>query len=202
MLPIYESGTWQDTKTDKTMEYRLAPDGKWTAISGSAVKGLVPGAYEVRYAAAPSEMASHIQKIVIAKGGGIGDPSAPGSKLSLLNRKDHIAYIAGRTNTQAAPNADITRAEVAAILYRLLTTEAKSAYGTNINRFKDVPTGAWYGTAVSTLCNMGVITGYQDGTFGPQRNITRAELAAILARFCDTSGSNTVLDRFTDISHS
>ena len=53
--------------------------------------------------------------------------NTPGSKLSLLNRKDHIAYIAGRTTTQAAPNADITRAEVAAILYRLLTPEAKSA---------------------------------------------------------------------------
>ena len=193
------------TKTDKTMEYRLLPDGKWTAIAGNTVRGLAPGTYEVRYAATASEMASQVQKVTIAKGGstgGIGDLTTPGSKLSLLNRKDHIAYIAGRTTTQAAPNADITRAEVAAILYRLLTPEAKAAYGTNINRFKDVPAGAWYGTAVSTLCNMGVITGYQDGTFGPQRNITRAELATILARFCDSSGNNTVLDRFTDISHS
>ena len=193
------------TKTDKTMEYRLLPDGKWTAITGNTVRGLAPGTYEVRYAATASEMASQVQKVTIAKGGstgGIGDLTTPGSKLSLLNRKDHIAYIAGRTTTQAAPNADITRAEVAAILYRLLTPEAKAAYGTNINRFKDVPAGAWYGTAVSTLCNMGVITGYQDGTFGPQRNITRAELATILARFCDSSGNNTVLDRFTDISHS
>ena len=193
------------TKTDKTMEYRLLPDGKWTAITGNTVRGLAPGTYEVRYAATASEMASQVQKVTIAKGGstgGIGDLTTPGSKLSLLNRKDHIAYIAGRTSTQAAPNADITRAEVAAILYRLLTPEAKAAYGTNINRFKDVPAGAWYGAAVSTLCNMGVITGYQDGTFGPQRNITRAELATILARFCDSSGNNTVLDRFTDISHS
>ncbi len=193
------------TKTDKTMEYRLLPDGKWTAIAGNTVRGLAPGSYEVRYAATASEMASQVQKVTIAKGGsagGVGDLTTPGSKLSLLNRKDHIAYIAGRTTTQAAPNADITRAEVAAILYRLLTPEAKAAYGTNINRFKDVPAGAWYGTAVSTLCNMGVITGYQDGTFGPQRNITRAELATILARFCDTSGSAAVLDRFTDISHS
>ncbi len=193
------------TKTDKTMEYRLLPDGKWTAITGETVRGLAPGTYEVRYAATASEMASQVQKVTIAKGGstgGIGDLTTPGSKLSLLNRKDHIAYIAGRTNTQAAPNADITRAEVAAILYRLLTPEAKAAYGTNINRFKDVPAGAWCGTAVSTLCNMGVINGYRDGTFGPRRNITRAELATILSRFCDTGGSNTVLDRFTDISHS
>lgn len=193
------------TGTDNTMEYRLLPDGKWIAVTGSTVKGLAPGTYEVRYAASASEMASEVQTVVIAKGsasGGIGDLTTPGSKLSLLNRKDHIAYIAGRTSTQAAPNADITRAEVAAILYRLLTPEAKSAYGTNINRFKDVPAGAWYETAVSTLANMGVISGYQDGTFGPQRNITRAELATILARFCDTSGSAAVLDRFTDISHS
>lgn len=190
------------TGTDKTMEYRLLPDGKWTAVSGSTVKGLAPGTYEIRYAATSSEMASKIQKVTIAKGSASGDLTAPGSKLSLLNRKDHIAYIAGRTTTQAAPNADITRAEVAAILYRLLTAEAKAAYGTNINRFKDVPAGAWYGTAVSTLCNMGVITGYQDGTFGPQRSITRSELAAILARFCENSGSAAVLDRFTDISRS
>ena len=191
------------TKTDKTMEYRLLPDGKWTAIAGNTVKGLAPGTYEVRYAATSTEMASEVQTVVIAKGsasGGIGDLDVNGSKLSLLNRKDHIAYIAGRTSTLAAPNADITRAEVAAILYRLLTPEAKSAYGTNINRFKDVPADAWYITAVSTLTNLGVITGYQDGTFGPQRSITRAELATILARFCDANGSAAALDRFTDIS--
>lgn len=193
------------TKTDKTMEYRLLPDGKWTAIAGNTVKGLAPGTYEVRYAATSTEMASEVQTVVIAKGsasGGIGDLDVNGSKLSLLNRKDHIAYIAGRTSTLAAPNADITRAEVAAILYRLLTPEAKSAYGTNINRFKDVPADAWYITAVSTLTNLGVITGYQDGTFGPQRSITRAELATILARFCDANGSAAALDRFTDISGS
>ena len=72
-----------------------------------------------------------------------------GSKLSLLNRKDHIAYIAGRTSTQAAPNADITRAEVAAILYRLLTSEAKAAYETSVSRFNDVSANDWYGTATA-----------------------------------------------------
>ena len=194
------------TKTDKAMEYRLLPNGKWTAITGDTVKGLAPSSYEVRYAATASKMASQVQVVVIAKGNassGTGDLTVPGSKISLLNRKDHIAYIAGRTTTQAAPDADITRAEVAAILYRLLTLEAKAAYGTNINHFKDVPARAWYGTAVSTLCNMGVIAGYQDSTFGPRYHITRAELAAILARFCDTSsGSTAVLDRFTDISQS
>lgn len=190
------------TRTDSTMEYRLLPDGAWIAIAGNTVTGLAPGAYEVRYAATAAEMASQVQTVVIAEGsagGGIGDLEGSGSKLSLLNREDHIAYIAGRTSTQAAPNANITRAEVAMILYRLLTAEAKSAYGTNINRFKDVPAGAWYTTAVSTLANLGVISGYQDGSFGPDRNITRAELATILARFCGTPG-DSVLNHFTDIS--
>lgn len=190
------------TGVDNTMEYRLLPDGKWIAVTGNTVTGLAPGTYEVRYAATSTEMASKVQTVVIDKNsGGTGDLDGTGSKLSLLNRTSHIAYIHGRTTTQAAPDADITRAEVAAILYRLLTAEAKSAYGTNINRFKDVPADAWYGTAVSTLANLGVISGYQDGTFGPSRNITRAELATILARFCGTPGTS-VLDRFTDISGS
>ena len=119
----------------------------------------------------------------------------------MLNRKDHMGYISGRTTTQAAPNADITRAEVATILYRLLTADAKSAYTTKINRFSDVSGSSWYSTAVSTLANIGVIDGYQDGTFGPQRNITRAELATILARFCDAAGSFDK-DHFNDISGS
>lgn len=186
--------------TDPTMEYRLLPDGKWIAVTGNTVTGLAPGAYEVRYAATSTEMASEVQTVVI-DGSSAGDLDGDGSKLFLLNRTDHIAYIAGRASTQAAPDANITRAEVAMILYRLLTAEAKSAYGTNINRFKDVPAGAWYTTAVSTLANLGVITGYQDGSFGPDRNITRAELATILARFLGTPG-DSVLDSFTDISGS
>ena len=196
------------TGTDKTMEYRLLLDGEWKAITGSTVRNLAPGTYEVRYAATAFDMASKVQTVVIGKGSsdnndgsGNQDGSNSGSKLHLLNRKDHIVYIAGRTSTQAAPNADITRAEVATILYRLLTEEARAAYGTNSNRFKDVPADAWYNTAVSTLANLGILNGYQDGTFGPQRNITRAELATILARFCGDS-KNNIVDRFNDISGS
>ena len=207
------------TDTDKTMEYRIS-DGKWIGIVGNTVKNLAPGNYEVRYAATDTDIASAIQTVTIAKGkdtgsdnngnngnngngtgNGNGSGNLTGSKLSLLNRKDHMGYISGRTTTQAAPNADITRAEVATILYRLLTADAKAAYTTKINRFSDVSGSSWYSTAVSTLANIGVIDGYQDGTFGPQRNITRAELATILARFCDAAGSFNK-DHFNDISGS
>jgi len=78
------------TKTDKTMEYRLTPDGKWIAIAGNTVKGLAPGAYEVRYKATSTEMASEIQKVTINKASGNGNGSSGdngnGSKLPLLNR--------------------------------------------------------------------------------------------------------------------
>ncbi len=203
------------TDTDRTMEYRIS-GGRWTAITGKTVKNLFPDRYEVRYKATATEMASEVQKVTIKQGStdpdgtnsddtgnnngsNNGDILGSGSKLSLLNRTDHFAYIVGRTTTQAAPTADITRAEVASILYRLLTSEAKATYGTNINRFKNVPANAWYSTAVSTLANLGVISGYPDGTFGPDKNISRAELASILARFYGNSNTQTV-DKFTDIS--
>ena len=182
------------TGTDRTMEYRLTPNGKWTAVSGSTVTGLTPGSYEVRYVADKANFVFHAQTVVIAKGGDL-----PGSRLFLLDRDNHIAYINGRSGTQAAPNADITRAEVAAILYRLLTQEAKAAYGISASPFRDVPDHAWCGSAVATLANMDVLSIYQGGMFEPDRCITRGELAAILSRFCGTDGASGG-DRFTDIS--
>ena len=182
-------------RTERGMEYRIT-GGNWTEITGSTVAPLAPGTYEVRYAATEAEFVSEIQKVVIAKG---ELAVAPDSKLSLLNRQDHIAYIVGRTSTQAAPNADITRAEVVTILYRLLTQEAKANYGTSAVPFQDVSVSAWYGPAVATLANMEVLNIYPGGTFEPNRKITRGELAAILASFCGTA-EDSGRDRFSDIS--
>ena len=182
------------TNTSRTMEYRLTPNGKWTAITSSTVTGLAPGIYEVRYGADDTSFVSQTQPVVITKGGDL-----PGSRLFLLNRDNHTAYIAGRTSTQAAPNADITRAEVATILYRLLTQEAKADYGTSVSPFRDVPGNAWYSSAAATLANMDVLSIYQGGTFEPNRSITRGELAAVLSRFCGTAETSG-RDHFSDIS--
>lgn len=123
----------------------------------------------------------------------------PEDKTWMLNKEDHIAYIAGRTADTAAPRANITRGEVAMILYRLLTDEARAQYETNYCTFSDVESGAWNYTAIATLANAGVLAGYSDGRFGPHDNITRAQLATILARFCNETGT-TGSDMFTDIS--
>ena len=103
---------------------------------------------------------------------------------SMLNGVDHYAYIKGYPNGTFKPTATITRAEVATIFYRLLNTSTRNAYSTSYNTFTDVPSGAWYNTAVSTMAKLGIINGDANGKFRPADPITRAELAAMVAR-CD-----------------
>ena len=69
---------------------------------------------------------------------------------------------------------------------------------TKDNAYSDVSDTAWYAAAVSTLSKMGVISGYPDGTFRPNAPITRAEFAAMIARFDETAKSADT--PFTDIS--
>ncbi len=116
-----------------------------------------------------------------------------------LNTTDHFAYIVGYGNGQVRPQNAITRAEVATIFFRLLTDDVREEHFTSTNKYTDVAAGAWYNNAVSTLSAMGIITGYPDGTFRPNAYITRAEFAAIAARF-DTDGDKT-LAAFSDIAN-
>ena len=115
-----------------------------------------------------------------------------------LNTTDHFAYIVGYGNGEVRPQNNITRAEVATIFFRLLTDDVRDENLTKTNRYSDVTRADWYNTAVSTLSSMGIITGYPDGTFRPNAAITRAEFAAIAARF-DSNGDKTTA-KFTDIA--
>ena len=99
-----------------------------------------------------------------------------------LNTTDHFAYIVGYGNGEVRPQNNITRAEVATIFFRLLTDDVRAENLTKTNRYSDVAATSWYNTAVSTLSSMGIITGYPDGTFGPQRDITRAETMTLVNR--------------------
>ena len=115
-----------------------------------------------------------------------------------LNTTDHFAYIVGYGNGEVRPQNNITRAEVATIFFRLLTDDVRDESLTKTNRYSDVAATSWYNTAVSTLRSMGIITGYPDGTFRPNAAITRAEFAAIAARF-DNDGDKTAA-KFSDIA--
>lgn len=112
----------------------------------------------------------------------------------MLNGTDHYAYIKGYPNGSFKPTDTITRAEAATIFYRLLTDSTRKAYATTYNSFKDVPATAWYNTAVSTMAKLGIVNGGADGYFRPNDPITRAEIAAMIAR-CDGAyytGTSTV----------
>ncbi|MBQ2698496.1 MAG: S-layer homology domain-containing protein, partial [Firmicutes bacterium] len=110
---------------------------------------------------------------------------------------EHYAYIVGYTDRTVQPEANITRAEVATIFFRLLDEETRDEYLTRRNAFSDVAADKWYNTAVSTMASMGIIVGYEDGTFRPDEQITRAEFAAIAARFDDSGYRGEA--SFTDI---
>ena len=115
-----------------------------------------------------------------------------------LNGNDHYAYIVGYPDKTVRPQNGITRAEVATIFFRLLTDETRNANSTKSNSYSDVAAGAWYNHAVSTLSAMGIVKGDSDGKFNPNAPITRAEFAAIAARFDDKA--NTTTADFSDIA--
>lgn len=129
------------------------------------------------------------------------DEEVPLAETLWLNTEDHYAYIVGYSEDGTVrPNANISRAEVATIFFRLLTDEARDQFWMTSNNFSDVLPNDWYNNAVSTMVNMGIIQGYEDGTFRPNANITRAEFAAIAARFM-ASGYGVEDDLFTDIAN-
>ena len=115
-----------------------------------------------------------------------------------LNGDDHYAYIVGYPDSTVRPQNGITRAEVATIFFRLLTDETRNANSTKTNSYSDVAAGAWYNHAVSTLSAMGIVKGDSHGKFNPNAPITRAEFAAIAARFDDKA--NTTAVDFSDIA--
>ncbi len=116
-----------------------------------------------------------------------------------LNGDDHYAYIVGYPDKTVRPQNGITRAEVATIFFRLLTDETRNANSTKSNSYSDVAAGAWYNHAVSTLSAMGIVKGDSDGKFNPNASITRAEFAAIAARF--DGNANTSAASFSDIAN-
>ena len=129
------------------------------------------------------------------------EEDVPLAETPWLNTEDHYAYIIGYAEDGTVrPQANITRAEVATIFFRLLTDEARDQFWSTSNNFTDVAADAWYNNAISTMVNAGIIQGYEDGTFRPNANITRAEFAAIASRFM-SSGYDVEEDLFTDIAN-
>ena len=146
-------------------------------------------------------------------GGGGGSTDEP-DKPDDLNTEDHFAYIIGypkdyRTGEPTddeslwpvEPQGDITRAEVATIFFRMLTDDARSENWSQTNSFTDVASTEWHNNAISTLANMGIISGDPDGSFRPDDSITRAEFTKIAVGFFDKAG-DYVDGTYEDVSAS
>ena len=126
----------------------------------------------------------------------LGDNDGP----SGLNTEDHFSYVVGYEDGMVKPQRSITRAEVATIFYRLLEDDVRDDYDTTRNNFSDVTSDSWYNQTVSTLASMGILKGYEDGTFRPNASITRAEFAAIATRFFEETGATYEPGTFTDVT--
>ena len=115
-----------------------------------------------------------------------------------LNGDDHYAYVIGYLDGNVRPNANVSRAETATIFFRLLKSDIRDGNLIADNGFSDVSDGQWHNKAISTMAKLGIVKGRRADRFDPDASITRAEFAAICARFntkpVENSGS------FSDIS--
>ena len=141
-----------------------------------------------------------------------GDDDEEEPDTPALDKVNHFLYVEGypedyRTGEYSdnedlwpvKPQGNITRAEVATIFYRLLKDEVREEIETDVNSFPDVNEDDWFNVTVSSLANMGAISGYEDGTFRPNEPISRAELAAMAVRFYDTFEAEYEEGTFLDV---
>ena len=141
----------------------------------------------------------YVKKSSGGSGVQIESPNKPEKDNSLkFNTADHFAYVNGYPDGTVKPTGDVTRAEVAAILYRVMDADCVKTYETTRCSFSDVVRGDWFNTYVATLENAGVIVDTRtNGKFRPNEAITRAELAAMLAQFADIKSA---ANSFNDVS--
>lgn len=115
-----------------------------------------------------------------------------------LNTNEHHSYIIGYKDGTIRPYGTITRGEVATIFFRLLTDETRDRYWSQTNPYSDCNEALWCNNAISTLTSMGILDGFQDGTFRPYAKITRAQFAKIAVGFFETD-REAYSGYFTDV---
>ena len=120
-----------------------------------------------------------------------------GTTPDLLNDSDHFAYVIGYMDGNVRPYGLISRAETTTIFFRLLKDSVRDGNLLTSNTYTDVADDYWANTAISTMTGLGIVQGRSTTTFDPKAPITRAQFAAICARF-DT-GKSSGEQTFSDI---
>ena len=199
---------FKDYKNGEALKYVVVPITRIPAVGDKPNSGYRAGSWDTTPVGNAKVEKDTVFTYTYAKksssggggGGGSRKPTVtiPDDVPTGLNGDDHYAYIVGYPDSTVRPQNGITRAEVATIFFRLLTDETRNANSTKSNSYSDVAAGAWYNHAVSTLSAMGIVKGDSQGKFNPNAPITRAEFAAIAARFDDKA--NTTAVDFSDIA--
>ncbi len=199
---------FKDNKTGDELKYAVVPITRIPVVGDKPNSGYRAGSWDTTPVGNAKVEKDTVFTYTYAKksssggggGGGSRKPTVtiPDDVPTGLNGDDHYAYIVGYPDSTVRPQNGITRAEVATIFFRLLTDETRNANSTKSNSYSDVAAGAWYNHAVSTLSAMGIVKGDSQGKFNPNAPITRAEFAAIAARFDDKA--NTTAVDFSDIA--
>lgn len=119
----------------------------------------------------------------------------------IFNKEDHMAYVIGYEDGTVRPEANISREEVTTILYRLLKDDVRTAFQTETtDAFNDVESDRWSMTYIATLNKLGILKGYEDGSFQPGKAITRAEFAALCSRLASVEPASIVESEYSDVS--
>ena len=198
---------FKDYKTGEALKYVVVPVTRIPAVGDKPNSGYRAGSWDTTPVGNAKVEKDTVFTYTYARrsssgggGGGSRKPivTIPDNVPTGLNGDDHYAYIVGYPDSTVRPQNGITRAEVATIFFRLLTDETRNANSTKSNSYSDVAAGAWYNHAISTLSAMGIVKGDSQGKFNPNAPITRAEFAAIAARFDDKA--NTTAVDFSDIA--
>lgn len=205
----FEGGTLRNDKnaegykelkegTDYTVAYYRQDDkGKWNEISADT-DFIEPGKIKVVYQGI-NNYRNRIEKTyeIVRTPGEVTPPTVnpgevtpppPGDTLDPdveTDDREHYGYIIGKPDGSVDPDGEITRAEIATIIFRLLKEEVREEFWSKTNTFPDVESADWYNNAISTLENLGIVEGKDDGLFHPDDPITRAEMAAMMARLYD-----------------
>ena len=160
--------------------------------TGSRSHRIVAGKNEVIFRYIADEM--ELEDLRVPTGD--GRPPVSSAIREMLETEEHIRYIQGFPDGTVRPDSNISRAEAAAIFWRLILDEEKS-YGIE-NGFDDISGGEWYAQAVNYLAKLGIITGYEDGSFRPEQAMSRAEFAAMIARFDEMEAAD--MTPFVDLT--
>jgi hypothetical protein len=206
-------GTWEDeTTTIQVTLDKLDSEGNPSETDSAVLGTTIPdiakviaatgykttGKWDVTPTAETAVTENTTYTFTLSKKSTGGGGSSTPTPTESLNYEDHFAYVIGYPDKNVHPEATITRAEVATIFFRLLQDNVREANFTRTNSFSDMNADQWFNNAVSTMASMGIVNGYPDGTFKPNENITRAEFAAIAARFDENANSTNA--NLSDIS--